>query len=35
MKVPLKNCYKPYNDKRNIQHGFQEEDYVETASIKL
>lgn len=28
MKVPLRDCHKAYNDKRNIQHSFQEEDYV-------
>ena len=28
MKVPLRDCYKAYNGKRNVQHGFQEEEYV-------
>lgn len=30
MKVSLRDCYKAYNDKsnRNVQHGFQEEDYL-------
>lgn len=30
MKVSLKDCYKADNDKRNrnIQHSFQEEDYL-------
>ena len=28
MKVPLRDFYKAYDGKRNLQHGFQEEDYV-------
>lgn len=30
MEVSLRDCYKAYNDKsnRNVQHGFQEEDYL-------
>ena len=35
MKVPLRDCHKAYNDKRNIQHSFQEEDYAESLFQKM